>query len=822
MKRLAKGEAEEGATKAMDSPKGLAQSSSESSSQHELGSPVMPEPSSPFGHKSGYRSHLYAAKASDLMKSNNLDSSPTQTLLNVANSVLNESIERKNGEIPQIQNIKMVEKKKAEEQDLVKLTSEIEAKNHTISVLTKEKEDKDHIISLLKKEKELQDHIISVLKKEKEDKDHIISVLKKEKEDKDHMVSIAAKDKEEKEHLILKLKQEFESMKNSCMKQCQESESDAKETKLQLDNRIKELEILLADSRRKIEELELYSKSKSQTWNEKESTFLNSISFQQQVVQDLRVASKSIKQSIINTQLKWSDEVTGIGKQLKVLVNAAENYHAVLAENKKLFNEVQELKGNIRVYCRIRPFLPGENLKATIVDYIGDNGELLVANPSKQVKDKPRSFKFNKIFGPAASQAQVYLDIQPFIRSVLDGFNVCIFAYGQTGSGKTYTMSGPNPPSEEEWGVNYRALNDLFNISQSRKGVNLYEVGVQMVEIYNEQVRDLLSNEASQKRYPFMHFFLFASLSNGLAVPDANMLPVKSTSDVLELMQIGFANRAVGATALNSRSSRSHSVVTVHVRNEDLKTGSASQGSLHLIDLAGSERADRSEATGDRLKEAQHINKSLSALGDVIFALSQKSAHVPYRNSKLTQLLQRSLGGQAKTLMFVQVNPDVLSFSESLSTLKFAERVSGVELGAAKSSKEGKDVSDLIEQVASLKDTIARKDDEIEQLQQAKDTGNQSPGTSNGRKLGSITLQHSSSFPGKLSSSGSQKSLGGMVKRASRVSLDTDSYSECGEGLSESSSHNSLDELNQQFDTDFSGNGEAESDEKIDTATDKM
>lgn len=128
----------------------------------------------------------------------------------------------------------------------------------------------------------------------------------------------------------------------------------------------------------------------------------------------------------------------------------------------------------------------------------------------------------------------------------------------------------------------------------------------------------------------------------------------------------------------------------------------------------------------------------------------------------------------------------------------------------------------LIMQVASLKDTIARKDEEIEQLQQAKDTGNQSPGISNGRKLGGIALQHSSSFPGKLSSSGSQKSLGGMVKRASRVSLDTDSYSECGEGLSESSSHNSLDELNQQFDTDFSGNGEAESDEKIDTATDKM
>jgi kinesin family protein C2/C3 len=153
----------------------------------------------------------------------------------------------------------------------------------------------------------------------------------------------------------------------------------------------------------------------------------------------------------------------------------------------------------------------------------------------------------------------------------------------------------------------------------------------------------------------------------------------------------------------------------------DVKNGSTSRGCLHLIDLAGSERVERSEATGDRLKEAQHINKSLSALGDVIFALAQKNAHVPYRNSKLTQVLQSSLGGQAKTLMFVQINPDVESYSETISTLKFAERVSGVELGAARSNKEGKDIKELLEQVASLKDTIVRKDTEIEQLQLMKD-----------------------------------------------------------------------------------------------------
>ncbi|KAL4361529.1 hypothetical protein GQ457_04G039040 [Hibiscus cannabinus] len=230
------------------------------------------------------------------------------------------------------------------------------------------------------------------------------------------------------------------------------------------------------------------------------------------------------------------------------------------------------------------------------------------------------------------------------------------------------------------------------------------------------------------------------SQPNGLAVPDASMLPVLSTSDVIDLIDVGFKNRTVSATALNERSSRSHSIVTVHVCAKDLKSGNCLYGNLHLVDLAGSERVDRSEVTGDRLKEAQHINKSLSALGDVIFALAQKGAHVPYRNSKLTQVLQSSLGGQAKTLMFVQLNPDITSYSESLSTLKFAERVSGVELGAARSTKEGKDVRELLEQLASLKDTVAKKDEEIERLHMLKDIKSASPRRTKSLRYGSSSI----------------------------------------------------------------------------------
>ncbi|MBA0567481.1 hypothetical protein Golob_012216 [Gossypium lobatum] len=163
-------------------------------------------------------------------------------------------------------------------------------------------------------------------------------------------------------------------------------------------------------------------------------------------------------------------------------------------------------------------------------------------------------------------------------------------------------------------------------------------------------------------------------------------------------MRTGQKNRAVGATALNERSSRSHSVLTIHVYGKELVSGSILKGCLHLVDLAGSERVDKSEAVGDRLKEAQHINKSLSALGDVISALAQKSTHIPYRNSKLTQVLQDSLGGHAKTLMFVHISPEVNSIGETVSTLKFAERVASIELGAAKSNKETGDIRELKEE----------------------------------------------------------------------------------------------------------------------------
>ncbi|KAH7431572.1 hypothetical protein KP509_08G055800 [Ceratopteris richardii] len=478
------------------------------------------------------------------------------------------------------------------------------------------------------------------------------------------------------------------------------------------------LKAFQGESARKIEDLEAQYSAEKEIFRKRDQGYHSFLLSQRSSIEDVKLLLQSTKVECLHMHHAWSEEAEDLRTKLQGLAEAASGYHKVLAENRQLYNEVQDLKGNIRVYCRVRPFLPGQGSRQSTVDFVGENGDILIANPSKQGKEALKMFSFNKSFGPSATQEEVFMDTRPLIRSVLDGYNVCIFAYGQTGSGKTYTMTGPNSLSEKDWGVNYRALNDLFHISQSRVDVFKYEVSVQMVEIYNEQVRDLLLTEGSNKKLEIRNH----SQLNGLNVPDASMLPVTSTADVLDLIKIGQKNRAVGATALNERSSRSHSVLTVHVQGTDLASGSILRGCLHLVDLAGSERVDKSEATGDRLKEAQHINKSLSALGDVVSALAQKSSHVPYRNSKLTQLLQNSLAGQAKSLMFVHISPDIESFGETMSTLKFAERVASVELGAARSNKESKEVRDLKEQVNMLKDIIAKKDGEIERLQSTRIT----------------------------------------------------------------------------------------------------
>ncbi|KAJ6393675.1 hypothetical protein OIU77_023000, partial [Salix suchowensis] len=525
-----------------------------------------------FQQNQGPYTDISESNILELMKSNGLDNASTRTLFSLVNRILEESIERRNGHVHHMAHIvkKVVQ---VIEQRVSTLAVNMKDQNNLYKVRLGKCQSRIKVLETLAAgtTEEIQ-VLLSQLQQIKIEKTKIEEKKKLEEQE-------LLRTKQEKIHSDIEnstLKHELETAKKTHEEHCLLLQVQAEETEVELEKKLKELECFLAESKKRVKELESFSKSKSQRWKSKEGYYRSFIDYQSRALQELRAAADSVKHEILKAKRSYTEEFNFFaGVKLKGLADAAANYHSVLAENRRLYNEVQDLKGNIRVYCRIRPFLPGQSKKRTAVEYIGENGELIISNPSKQGKDSSRLFKLNKVFGPAATQEEVFLDTQPLIRSVLDGYNVCIFAYGQTGSGKTYTMSGPNMTSQEDWGVNYRALHDLFEISQNRKSSISYEVGVQMVEIYNEQVRDLLSSDGPHRRYLGIWS---TTQPNGLAVPDASMHAVTSTADVLELMHIGLMNRAVGATALNERSSRSHSVLTIHVYGMDLETGAVLRG----------------------------------------------------------------------------------------------------------------------------------------------------------------------------------------------------------------------------------------------------
>ncbi|XP_021112650.1 kinesin-like protein KIFC3 isoform X7 [Heterocephalus glaber] len=347
-------------------------------------------------------------------------------------------------------------------------------------------------------------------------------------------------------------------------------------------------------------------------------------------------------------------------------------YRRELQLRKKCHNELVRLKGNIRVIARVRPITKedGEGPDATnVVSFDPDDDAII----HLLHKGKPVSFELDKVFSPQASQQDVFQEVQALITSCIDGFNVCIFAYGQTGAGKTYTMEG----TPENPGINQRALQLLFSEVREKASDWEYTITVSAAEIYNEILRDLLGTEPQEK----LEIRLCPDGSGQLYVPGLTRFRVQSVADINKVFEFGYANRTTEFTNLNEHSSRSHALLIVTVQGRDCSTGIRTMGKLNLVDLAGSERVGKSGAEGSRLREAQHINKSLSALGDVIAALRSRQGHVPFRNSKLTYLLQDSLSGDSKTLMVVQVSPVEKNTSETLYSLRFAERVRSVELG---------------------------------------------------------------------------------------------------------------------------------------------
>lgn len=353
-------------------------------------------------------------------------------------------------------------------------------------------------------------------------------------------------------------------------------------------------------------------------------------------------------------------------------------------ERRMLHNRLQELKGNIRVFCRVRPPTKNEKLAEMVFpeqNAFDNEGKQLLGVSRLELgfeysshRREAHNFTFDKVFGPKATNNEVFQELSQLIQSSLDGYNVCVFAYGQTGSGKTWTMS-------HEDGVIPQSVAKIFDdIDELKEEGWTYKVDSQLVEIYNDTIVDLIGPGGAK------HEIKHDDVARETTITNVASVAIRGKAHALQVMSKALAKRSTASTMANDRSSRSHSISILKLRGKNAKTGESCRGTLNLIDLAGSERLNASQAKGERLRETQAINKSLSCLGDVIHSLSQKqsqarsSHHTPYRNSKLTYLLKHSLGGDSKTLMFVNISPLAKNFGETISSLRFATKVNSTSL----------------------------------------------------------------------------------------------------------------------------------------------
>lgn len=361
---------------------------------------------------------------------------------------------------------------------------------------------------------------------------------------------------------------------------------------------------------------------------------------------------------------------------------------------RSLHNELQELRGNIRVFCRIRPPLPKiedpDTSHIKVKPFDDNNGiqamEVIKSNNytagSGNNNNAPQQFKFDKIFDIGEQNSEVFKEVGQLVQSSLDGYNVCIFAYGQTGSGKTFTMLNPGD------GIIPSTISHIFNWIENLKERGWeYKIECQFVEIYNENIVDLLRNGGGEN----------TTTGNGkceirhdhenetTSITNVTTCQLDSKDSVGKVLQRATKLRSTASTESNEHSSRSHSIFIIHLHGHNNLTNEVSHGILNLVDLAGSERIHSSQVSGDRLRETQNINRSLSCLGDVIHALNTPDRngkrHVPFRNSKLTYLLQYSLTGNSKTLMFVNISPSNSHLNETINSLRFASKVNSTKIG---------------------------------------------------------------------------------------------------------------------------------------------
>ncbi|DAZ94896.1 TPA: hypothetical protein N0F65_008040, partial [Lagenidium giganteum] len=389
-----------------------------------------------------------------------------------------------------------------------------------------------------------------------------------------------------------------------------------------------------------------------------------------------------IEEEVVVLRQKAADAVAVANElaETKALYSKLEvNYKEEQSLRKKYYNQIEDMKGKIRVYARCRPMSSSELERGctACVRYVDEYSlELDTARG-------PKPFAYDQVFTPASTQEEVFEDTKNLLQSAMDGYNVCIFAYGQTGSGKTFTMTG----TESMPGLSPRAIHHIFALAEQAKDNHVISFQVVMLELYNDTLIDLLALVDGAPAGSHDKLEIKKNEKGMVFVANSTTKTCTTPQQTLRLFEAANKKRQVGATKMNAESSRSHSVFSILIENYNKTTKTTSTGKLSLVDLAGSERAAKTGATAERMKEAQAINKSLSALGDVIAALSNGEKFIPYRNNKLTQLMQDSLGGNAKTLMFVNISPADYNQEETQTSLTYASRVKLITNNANKNAE---------------------------------------------------------------------------------------------------------------------------------------
>ncbi|XP_035742253.1 kinesin-like protein KIF3B [Vespa mandarinia] len=362
----------------------------------------------------------------------------------------------------------------------------------------------------------------------------------------------------------------------------------------------------------------------------------------------------------------------------------------------------------VQVVVRCRPMDEKETARGYIrvVDVIPSRGVVEIRHPRDDPStDNVKVFTFDAVYDWRSTQQELYEEtVRPLVSSVLDGFNGTIFAYGQTGTGKTYTMEGSKMEHEKR-GIIPRSFEHIFNHIGRSENMQ-YLVRASYLEIYQEEIRDLLHRDQS------LRFELKEKPESGVFVKDLSTAVCKSAAEIQRLMNEGNQNRTIGATNMNEHSSRSHAIFLITIEMGSIgDNGGIRVGRLNLVDLAGSERQSKTGASGERLKEASKINLSLSALGNVISALVDgKTTHVPYRDSKLTRLLQDSLGGNSKTIMVANIGPASYNYDETLTTLRYANRAKNIK-NKPRINEDPKDalLRQYQEEIGRLKEKLAQR-----------------------------------------------------------------------------------------------------------------